>query len=146
MQHREVLWSADSTADQTSRHTSAHDTWRAAHPEDRTCPSRVAEVAFYRGYEQEGVLPLIDASVPENVATDHFAWLAMPEATVAGKALSGAPLVRVVAAVASFAETLAELGSEGVSHRDIKPENLFLHDRRWKVGDCDRRQRGAGAR
>jgi serine/threonine protein kinase len=93
-----------------------------------------SEAEFHRGYEHAGVLPLIDASVPERLPKGRFAWLAMPEANVAGEALDGAPLVTVVEAVASFAETLADLGTMGVSHRDVKPDNLFLHDDCWKVG------------
>ena len=94
-----------------------------------------SEVDFHQGYAHDGVLPLIAASVPKELPRGHSAWLAMPEATVAGDPLEDAPLLTVVEAVASFAETLADLGTMGVSHRDIKPDNLFLHDGRWKVGD-----------
>jgi serine/threonine protein kinase len=93
------------------------------------------EVEFHRGHEHHGVLPVIDACVPPKLGKANCAWLAMPEATEAEKALRGAPLVSVVEATAAFAETLAALGAKGVSHRDIKPDNLFLHEDLWKVGD-----------
>ena len=94
-----------------------------------------AEVRFLRDYQHEGVLPLIDASVPDQLAKGQFAWLAMPQAELASVALDGASLRAVVEAVSAFAATLSDLADEGVSHRDVKPDNLFHHQDRWKVGD-----------
>lgn len=96
----------------------------------------IREADFLRDSRiEDGVLPLIDSSVPDNPTKDSPAWLAMPIAQSIRDALDGAPLETVVDAIASIAETLASLATKGIAHRDIKPGNLYrLHDR-WLVGD-----------
>jgi serine/threonine protein kinase len=59
----------------------------------------------------------------------------MPIAERADVALSGAALESVVAAVASFADTLMRLHALDHHHRDIKPANLYRLNDQWLVGD-----------
>lgn len=96
------------------------------------------EVAFLRDLTiDDGVLPLIDANVPETPTPDNQAWLAMPIAKTIKRALSGKPLETVVQAVGTIADTLAKLHDryDNFSHRDIKPGNLYYYENKWLVGD-----------
>lgn len=82
-----------------------------------------------------GVLPLLDAHLPEAPTSEDRAWLAMPIATPIDRLLSGRPLVEIVEAIATVAKTLAGLATRGIWHRDIKPGNLYGGDGDWLVGD-----------
>ncbi len=83
-----------------------------------------------------GVLPLIDAYLPEKPNRDDRPWLAMPIARPLSEALADAPLETVVEALARIAETLARLAADHqLAHRDLKPDNLYEFDGRWLVGD-----------
>lgn len=83
-----------------------------------------------------GVLPVIDAYLPAQLAPDDRAWLAMPIATPVASELDGAPLERAVECAAQVATTLARLAREHqIAHRDIKPANLYFLDGHWLVGD-----------
>ncbi|MGH3195168.1 MAG: serine/threonine protein kinase [Streptosporangiaceae bacterium] len=95
------------------------------------------EVEFLRDLTiDDGVLPLIDASVPDEPTREHPAWLAMPIAELIRKALSGKPLETVVEAMAKIADTLARLAEQrNIAHRDIKPDNLYCYEGEWLVGD-----------
>lgn len=96
----------------------------------------VREVEFLRGLTiDDGVLPLLDASVPTHPTKENRAWLAMPVAVPIKKALSGLPLEAVVDALAAIAETLASLAERRIAHRDVKPGNLYRLGDRWLVGD-----------
>jgi hypothetical protein len=94
------------------------------------------EVSVLRSLgEFRGVLPLLDACVPE-AGSREAAWLAMPIATPMREAVSDAPLETVVEAVRGVAETLARLQWEHhIGHRDIKPGNLYELGGEWLVGD-----------
>ena len=94
------------------------------------------EVSFHRSGPHPGVLPVLDAHVPEKPSKDDPAWLAMPIAETVRDALgSDSTLDEVVAAVATYARTLASLAEIGVHHRDLKPDNLFRFAGEWMVGD-----------
>lgn len=95
------------------------------------------EVAFLRSpIAAEGVLPLLDAYLPDRPSRRDPAWLTMPLATPIRAALGDEPaLSAVVEAVATTGRTLARLAAEGVGHRDVKPDNLFRLDDRWVIGD-----------
>ena len=97
----------------------------------------VREIEFLRSLDSpDGVLPLLDAHLPENPTKDDRPWLAMPIARPIAEALEGQPLEAVVAALAEIAGTLARLAAEhGVAHRDIKPNNLYELNGSWLVGD-----------
>lgn len=97
----------------------------------------VREIEFLRSLDDpDGVLPLLEAYLPENPTKDDRPWLAMPIATPIGEALKGQPLETVVSALAQISETLARLAEQhGVGHRDIKPSNLYELNGRWLVGD-----------
>jgi serine/threonine protein kinase len=82
-----------------------------------------------------GVLPLLDAHLPEEPTDADPAWLAMPVATPIAVVLSGRSLVEVVQGIAVIARTLASLAELGISHRDIKPGNLYWREGEWLVGD-----------
>jgi serine/threonine protein kinase len=96
----------------------------------------VREVEFLRTFgDVEGVLPIIDAHIPESTAGGR-PWLAMPIATPISDALAEASLDTVVEALLAIATTLAKLASEhGVGHRDVKPRNLYELDGAWLIGD-----------
>ncbi len=97
----------------------------------------VREIAFLRSLaDPAGVLPLLDAYLPEKPTKDDRPWLAMPIATLIADALAGQPLETVVVALADIAGTLARLADQhALGHRDIKPDNLYELDGRWLVGD-----------
>jgi serine/threonine protein kinase len=94
------------------------------------------EVEFHRGRAPHvGVLPLLDAHLPDEPGTDDDPWFSMPPALPIDKALRSRPLAEVVAAVAAVASTLAELAEEDVHHRDVKPGNLYRYEDAWVIGD-----------
>jgi serine/threonine protein kinase len=94
------------------------------------------EVAFHRAGPHRGVLPVVDADVPEAPSAERPAWLAMPIATTVREALGDkSTLDEVAGAVRRYATTLAALAQKGVYHRDLKPDNLFRLDDGWLVGD-----------
>lgn len=96
----------------------------------------VQEIEFLRRLgDFAGVLPLLDAYLPQRPGSADPAWLAMPIATPIANALAEAPLETIVAALAEIAETLASLAERGVGHRDIKPGNLYELNGRWLIGD-----------
>lgn len=73
----------------------------------------VREIHFLRQHQNvTGLLPLIDAHLPNQPSRDDQPWLAMPIARPIAAALEGRPLLDVVQAVASIADTLARLGIE----------------------------------
>ena len=95
------------------------------------------EIEFLRSYQNVlGLLPLLDAYLPDQPDKADQPWLAMPIATPIAKALEGKPLADVVAAVAAIAGTLIRLQQDsGIAHRDIKPGNLYELDGEWLIGD-----------
>ncbi|MBV9160280.1 MAG: protein kinase [Pseudonocardiales bacterium] len=97
----------------------------------------VREIEFLREHESVvGLLPVIDAHLPESPTKTDQPWLAMPIATPIGDALEGRPLGDVVPAVASIADTLWRLQRDfGIAHRDIKPGNLYELGGEWLIGD-----------
>lgn len=97
----------------------------------------VREIEFLRSVgDATGLLPLIDAYLPESPTPQDRAWLAMPIANPIRGSLSNQSLEVVVRAIAEVASTLARLKTEhGIAHRDIKPQNLYELDGSWLVGD-----------
>lgn len=94
------------------------------------------EVAFHKTGPHRGVLPLLDADVPEHPTSANPAWLAMPIAKTVRATLGSEPtLDQIVDAVQVYAATLAGLAEKCVYHRDLKPDNLFWLDDQWLVGD-----------
>lgn len=78
----------------------------------------IREIEFLRQHQAiAGVLPLLDAHLPDEPSKADPPWLAMPIAVPISNALDGKPLADVVAAVAAIAETLARLQREtGIAH------------------------------
>lgn len=97
----------------------------------------VREIGFLREHNAfPGLLPLIDAHLPNNPSKADQPWLAMPVATPMADALQGRPLAEVVNAVARIADTLWRLQRDrDIAHRDIKPGNLYELDGQWLIGD-----------
>lgn len=97
----------------------------------------VREIGFLREHQAvEGLLPLIDAHLPDEPTKTDQPWLAMPIAMPIAMALRGRPLRDVVEAVATLADTLWRLHRDfGIAHRDIKPGNLYELDGAWLIGD-----------
>lgn len=96
----------------------------------------VREITFLKELKDAaGVLPLIEAHLPDQPTGQDRPWLTMPIATGIGEALAGAPFERVITALSMVASTLARLAESGVAHRDIKPANLYQLDDTWLVGD-----------
>lgn len=83
-----------------------------------------------------GVLPILDAHLPDEPSDDDRAWLAMPLAKPIREHLGERPkLPIVVEGCAAIASTLANLAESGISHRDVKPENLYVYNGQWVIGD-----------
>jgi serine/threonine protein kinase len=97
----------------------------------------VREIEFLREHQAiPGVLPLIDAHLPDQPTRVTPPWLAMPIATPISAALEGRPLFDVIDAVAAIAETLQRLQQDvGIAHRDVKPGNLYELQGSWLIGD-----------
>lgn len=95
------------------------------------------EIRFLQEHQEApGVLPLIDANLPEAPTRTNPAWLAMPVAVPIARALEGRALPDVVQAMTAIARTLASLeGDWGIAHRDIKPSNLYEYQGKWSIGD-----------
>jgi hypothetical protein len=125
------------------------EVWRAEHPRWGEAALKLLwhggserwqrfrdEVAVMRSMgEHPGVLPLVAAELPEP-GRGRLAWLASRVAVPVAAALGEEPSVaEVVAAIETFALTLAELAERGIGHRDVKPDNLFRYDERWAIGD-----------
>ena len=84
------------------------------------------EIVFLREHlSVDGVVPLVDAYLPDEPMKYDVSWLAMQVATPIGNALQGRPLGDVVTAVSAIADRLWRLQRDfGIAHRDIKPGNL----------------------
>jgi serine/threonine protein kinase len=86
--------------------------------------------------ELPGVLPLIDAHIPDAPAAKEKPWLVMPIAAPLSEVLAGADHSSVVGAIASVARTLATLKADhGIAHRDVKPANLYDLEGASLIGD-----------
>jgi serine/threonine protein kinase len=86
--------------------------------------------------DHPGILPLLDAELPETPSRSTAAWLAMPIGVSVRTHLGANPSLRpVVNGIVSVARTLASLASRRISHRDINPENLYYYKGGWVVGD-----------
>ena len=83
----------------------------------------------------EGILPLLEAHLPDRPSAKNPAFTVMPVADTARSALAGSSLEDVVSAVASLATTLSLLAEKGIAHRDVKPENVFRYRGSWVLGD-----------
>lgn len=83
----------------------------------------------------EGVLPIIEAHLPEAPTKNDRAWIAMPVAQLMREALADASMDVTGSAIAAVSQTLARLAVHGVAHRDLKPDNLYQHEGKWVVGD-----------
>jgi protein kinase-like protein len=84
----------------------------------------------------EGVLPILDSSLPPHPSEADPAWLAMPVATGIRERLGEKPrLATVVGALFRIANALVGLSDRGISHRDIKPENLYFYADDFVIGD-----------
>jgi serine/threonine protein kinase len=128
------------------------EVWQAMAVDDRSVALKILHTRQptsepYRRFKNEveilgrlegrrGVLPLIEATLPDQPTDDNPAWLAMPVATGIREALGrNSRLESVVDAITVIAETLAGLASDRISHRDIKPENLYSYAGEYAVGD-----------
>lgn len=84
----------------------------------------------------KGVLPLLAADLPEDLAAGARPWLAMPLAESIRVALAEAPLDAVIQAMADVADTLSRLAVDHrLAHRDLKPANLYGSGDGALVGD-----------
>lgn len=95
------------------------------------------EIRFLREHQAvDGLLPLVDAHLPDQPTRANQPWLAMPIATPIADALRGRALPDVVRAIATIADTLWRLQRDfDIGHRDIKPGNLYELDGEWLIGD-----------
>ncbi|MDX6609690.1 MAG: hypothetical protein QOF85_1615 [Solirubrobacterales bacterium] len=97
----------------------------------------ITEIEALRGLgEYSGVLPLLDAHVPEKPGPKKRPWFVMPVATPITAALSNADHAAIVESFASIARTLASLRADyEMGHRDMKPANLFELNGVASIGD-----------
>lgn len=83
-----------------------------------------------------GIVPFVDAYLPQSPTRTSPAWLAMPVVVPIADALADKPLEVIVRAVATVSSTLVTLKrTYGIAHRDIKPGNLYEQCGQWLVGD-----------
>jgi len=128
------VWSATRSSDESPAALKIINTFKVQRePYQRF----VREITFLRNHQADaGLLPLLDAYLPDDPAQGDQPWLAMPIATPIRAALAGRPLTDVVAAVARISETLWHLQRDfRIAHRDIKPGNLYELDGAWLIGD-----------
>ena len=127
--------------------------WRATRTEDdeqvalKVIDSRMVDEESYVRFVREvefhnsigtvtGVLPLIDAHLPEHPSKSDRAWLAMPIANPIAEYLAERSLIEVVEAIGVIADTLVRLQRDyQVAHRDIKPGNLYELRNEFLIGD-----------
>jgi Protein kinase domain len=84
----------------------------------------------------KGVLPLLDAHLPDPPTKQDRAWLVSALAVPLDKAVTmETGLEEAVRICLSLATTLAAMHFRGYSHRDIKPNNVFLLNGAWCLGD-----------
>lgn len=81
------------------------------------------------------VVPILEHSLPDAIATSDIPWYVMPRASTLRDALKGQDWDFRLEALLELAEGLAELHEQEVAHRDIKPENLFLLEGTYRFGD-----------
>ncbi len=95
------------------------------------------EIELHRQLGNEpGVVPFVDACIPDNPTKDNPAWLAMEVAEPIQEVLVAEDtLESVVVAVRDIASTLSRLASQRIFHRDIKPANLFRFCGEWAISD-----------
>lgn len=111
---------------------------RQRNPESEPYRRLVSEIeALKRIGELQGVLPMLDHSLPTHPSREQPAWISLPIASpIQDELQKSGGLSRVVECVHTIASTLVELeGSHGIHHRDIKPENLYFRDGAWCIGD-----------
>jgi hypothetical protein len=90
----------------------------------------VREIDFLRSLDDSaGVLPLVDAYLPETPTKEDRPWLAMPIATPIAEALGGQPLETVVSAVAEIAAR--SRCSVGAGRRKARPASRTRPARSW---------------
>jgi hypothetical protein len=84
----------------------------------------------------EGVVPIIESSIPDDPAANEYAWFAMELGTPLSKD-ERAPkaLDDVVRFCLDLSRTLSDMHSRSFSHRDIKPENVLRLGDKWHLGD-----------
>jgi serine/threonine protein kinase len=93
------------------------------------------EVRVLRDSEEiQGILPVLDAYLPEEFADEHV-WYSMPVATPICEALQDKEFTEKVIAVMQIAETVSSLHGNDIIHRDIKPANLLFYSGRYVL--CD---------
>ena len=80
-----------------------------------------------------GLLPVLDAHVPDASEADGQPWFVMPLADLLKRNLRY-DIRAIVEATALLADTLAALHGRGVAHRDLKPGNLLFWDGRTPRG------------
>jgi serine/threonine protein kinase len=83
----------------------------------------------------DGILPLMDFHLPEEVTEDDIPWYAMPVAQTAEKYLEGKDFAVIIRAIVEIGETLAELHDREICHRDIKPANVLVRNERFYLAD-----------
>jgi serine/threonine protein kinase len=96
------------------------------------------EVRFQQSLSNNpGVLPLLDAYLPDLPSKTNRPWLVTPRAVPFREHVEQSPtkLLTAVKIVYEVALTLTEIHASNAAHRDIKPENLFIYSERAVIGD-----------
>jgi serine/threonine protein kinase len=96
------------------------------------------EVRFQQEHSQHaGILPLLDAYLPDLPSKGNRPWLVTPIALGLSQYVEGTEdkLSAAVRSVRDVAFTLVDVHAQGAAHRDIKPDNLFVVDGHAVIGD-----------
>lgn len=96
----------------------------------------VREIEVVRSLEgMRGVLPVIDAHLPDPPTRKNRPWYVMPWARPLVAVLADAPVAQVVEVVAYLARVLVDLHARGLAHRDLKPANILVLDEMAMLAD-----------
>lgn len=84
----------------------------------------------------DGVVPVIEVSIPSDPAANEYAWFAMNLGTPLNQD-EHAPreIDEVVRFCLDISRTLSDMHTRGFSHRDIKPENVLRLGDKWHLAD-----------
>ncbi|MBM6770846.1 protein kinase domain-containing protein [Bacillus cereus] len=83
----------------------------------------------------EGILPIVDSSLPPHPSKKDIPWYVMPLATPMTKAIVSKNIAEVISSISKLSEILINLHKEEICHRDIKPHNIYLYNNTWVFSD-----------
>ncbi|NHN31624.1 protein kinase domain-containing protein [Paenibacillus agricola] len=98
---------------------------------------REVKTVLVLGDKYQGILPIIDHSLPEEPSRENPPWYAMSLAVPLKKYLfnRNATIIEKMKVIKDIGEGLRNIHNEGFSHRDIKLDNLLIYNDRIVISD-----------